>query len=318
MLIVCPDCATSYDIKAASLPPEGRRVRCVRCRTVWQVGPSQANMLLAAAEALAPEARAAELPAGPAAAELAPTFAEGGAQPARETSQSPETAADRHGQAPAADGSKDPGEKSGEPVAVDAPPIAPADPDDGQGVIDVIAEPDAEEANALQDDTETKPRRRRRGAVRSGWRWSMSRLQTGILVLLILDGILVGWRKDVVRVLPQTASFYDLIGLSVNLRGLTFESVTTRSEENEGVPILVVEGNIVNETGKTADVPRLKMAVRNAVKQEIYSWTAAPPRVTLSPGETVTFRVRLSSPPPESRDVLVRFVNRHDIVAATH
>jgi hypothetical protein len=64
-------------------------------------------------------------------------------------------------------------------------------------------------------------------------------------------------------------------------------------------------------------VPRLKLAVRNAAKEEIYSWTAAPPRATLAPGQAVAFRTRLASPPPESRDVLVRFLNRRDIVAET-
>ena len=41
-------------------------------------------------------------------------------------------------------------------------------------------------------------------------RWPLSRLQTGILALALLDTILVGWRSDVVRALPQTASFYSL------------------------------------------------------------------------------------------------------------
>ena len=204
-------------------------------------------------------------------------------------------------------------------VEVEAPPIAPVDLDAGRPPIDMpMADHVAERAGARQEDIETfAARRSRRGARRRQWRWSMSRLQTAILALLIVDSILVGWRKDVVRVLPQTASFYALMGLSVNLRGLVFEGVATSTEEHEGVPILVVEGKIVNDAGSIADVPRLKLAVRNAARQEIYSWTAAPPRATLSPGEAVAFRTRLASPPPDSRDVLVRFVNRRDIVAGT-
>src|SRR5271169_6294669 len=54
MLIVCPNCATSYDVDVASLRPNGRKVRCVRCRTVWQAELSHAARLMAAAEALAP------------------------------------------------------------------------------------------------------------------------------------------------------------------------------------------------------------------------------------------------------------------------
>src|ERR1700729_495893 len=55
MLIVCPSCATSYDVELASLQPNGRQGRCVRCRKVWRAEPSQAEKLLAAADAIAPE-----------------------------------------------------------------------------------------------------------------------------------------------------------------------------------------------------------------------------------------------------------------------
>lgn len=35
MIITCPDCATCYQIKAESLGPKGRRVRCKSCEAVW-------------------------------------------------------------------------------------------------------------------------------------------------------------------------------------------------------------------------------------------------------------------------------------------
>ena len=39
MLIVCPHCTTSYDLKTAALGVEGRSVRCTRCQTVWHAAP---------------------------------------------------------------------------------------------------------------------------------------------------------------------------------------------------------------------------------------------------------------------------------------
>jgi len=38
MIIECPACTTRYDIKA-TLPPEGRTVRCAKCGTVWRATP---------------------------------------------------------------------------------------------------------------------------------------------------------------------------------------------------------------------------------------------------------------------------------------
>jgi hypothetical protein len=117
--------------------------------------------------------------------------------------------------------------------------------------------------------------------------------------------------------MPQTASFYARLGLPVNLRGLAFDNLNTAVEQHEGVPILVVEGGIFNETRRIIDVPRLRFAVRNAARQEIYSWTAVLPRTLLSPGDGVPFRTRLASPPPDAHDVLVRFLNRNDIYAGS-
>lgn len=37
MLIVCPHCASTYDIDRAALQPHGRRMRCAVCRTLWFV-----------------------------------------------------------------------------------------------------------------------------------------------------------------------------------------------------------------------------------------------------------------------------------------
>jgi hypothetical protein len=173
-----------------------------------------------------------------------------------------------------------------------------------------------EEPPALPEDVESVAARRYPSkSRRNKLRWPLSRMQSAILALVIIDAFIVGWRADFVRALPQTASFYAVIGVPVNLRGLKFDDLATTSEQHEGVPILVVEGNVINGAGKIVDVPRLRFAVRNAAREEIYSWTAAPPRALLSPNEAVGFRTRLASPPPDAHDVLVRFVNRIDLLA---
>jgi hypothetical protein len=116
-------------------------------------------------------------------------------------------------------------------------------------------------------------------------------------------------------VLPQTASLYAVIGLPVNLRGLAFENIKTAREMQDGVPMLVVEGDIVGTTGRHTEVPRLRFAVTDAGGKEIYAWTARPTRTLLPPGETLPFRSRLASPPSEANGVSVRFFNRRDAQA---
>jgi predicted Zn finger-like uncharacterized protein len=312
MLIVCPTCATSYDVELASLQPNGRQVRCVRCRAVWHATPRRADKLLAAAEAIGPERQVAQAPAGAFAEEPAlqtadEPLADGGEWPAPD---------ELPAAAPAA--AEMVADDLGAAVEVEAPSIAPVDLDDGQPPIEVEADPAAEQdAEPLEDIETYAARHNKRGFRRPSLHWPLSNLQSAILALIIADAILVGWRNDFVRILPQTASFYSMLGLSVNLRGLALDGATTTTEQHEGVPILVVEGSVVNDTRKIVDVPRLKFVVRNAANEEIYSWTAVPPRATLPPGEAVSFRSRLASPPLDGRDVLVRFVTRHDIIAGT-
>jgi hypothetical protein len=101
----------------------------------------------------------------------------------------------------------------------------------------------------------------------------------------------------------------------VNLRGLLFENVRTTGEVHEGVPVLIVEGTIANVVNRTVEVPRLRFGMRNAAGHEIYAWTTVTGRSILAPGETAAFRSRLASPPPDGRDVIVRFITRRDLIA---
>jgi hypothetical protein len=77
----------------------------------------------------------------------------------------------------------------------------------------------------------------------------------------------------------------------------------------------MVEGTIMSTGSRATEVPRLRFGLRNDAGQEIYSWTALPDRKALGAGETLAFRSRLATPPPEGRDIVVRFFNRRDLVA---
>ncbi len=58
MLIVCPNCATSYNVDERNLRPEGRTVRCTRCRATWVAAPTSATHALALHASTAAEADA--------------------------------------------------------------------------------------------------------------------------------------------------------------------------------------------------------------------------------------------------------------------
>ena len=78
------------------------------------------------------------------------------------------------------------------------------------------------------------------------------------------------WRVDVVRLLPQTAAFYKMVGLEVNLRGLAFKDIKITTETVDGKPVLVIEGVIVGETRKPVELPRLRFSrARRAGRRDL-------------------------------------------------
>lgn len=138
---------------------------------------------------------------------------------------------------------------------------------------------------------------------------------TTILVSVVFGAIMS--RSTVVRAVPDLAGLYTSVGLTVNLRGLEFRHVKTSREMQDGIPVLVIEGEIVNITRQPVELPRLRLAVRGANGRELYSWTTLLHRSVLANGEKISFRSRLASPPAEGRDVSVRFLTRADLTAGT-
>jgi hypothetical protein len=128
---------------------------------------------------------------------------------------------------------------------------------------------------------------------------------------------LLVWRADVVRLMPQTAAFYRMAGLQVNLRGVQFKDIKVTTETVEGKPVLVIEGVIVGQTRKPVDLPRLRFSVRDAQGAEIYAWNALLDQTVLQPGERATFKSRLASPPAEGRSIDIRFFNKRDIASGS-
>jgi predicted Zn finger-like uncharacterized protein len=323
MLIVCPNCATSYGVEMASLRPakgRTRKLRCHHCRWVWQAELSNTDKLLVAAEAVPPVRRAMAAiaqAAADAARSALPRLRRATAVLADEL-EAAEAPPD-HGPSRLA-GSHT--ERAGPELA--RAPVTP--------LVERISAIVARVVGAIRRQSWclSRPlswwRSWRVSWSRSSWRswllsgrqswwlWrpSLSRVQCIILGFALIDAAIIGERADVVWAMPQTASFYAALGLPVNLRGVHFDRLAATAERHAGEPVLIVQGEIRNSTTDSADVPPLRFAIRNEEHQEIYSWTAAPARERLSAGHRLAFRSELTLPPPDTRDVVVRFIDRQN------
>ncbi len=320
MLIVCPECDTSYQVEIISLGESGRSVRCKRCQTVWFAEPPKAVMVLETAAAAdrspstneEPPVRHDEWWSGDDAPESEPQPLAG--HEVGEAATGAEEWGIAAGEVPSevtalADADWSPTERTVIEITTEEAPLVPADdqtdershdeqPNDFEATTDVEAV--ATLGAKLAVAPSPAPKRRRPG------------LALAATILLTVVGALMTGRAQVVRHVPQTAALYKAVGLPVNVRGLDFKDVHISGENEDSVPMLVVEGTLVNEVNRPVEVPRLRFALLNPAGMETYAWTAMPTRTVLGEGETLAFRSRLASPPPDIRDVQVRFVNRRD------
>jgi hypothetical protein len=146
---------------------------------------------------------------------------------------------------------------------------------------------------------------------------SKSRLRSAAPLLavgLALAGAMaaIAAREKIVRFAPATAHLYAAIGLPVNLRGLAFNDLRTRVVEADGRQVLTVEGALVNLTAEKVETSDMRIALRDVESREIYVWTTHAPKAELQPREETSFRLRLASPPPGAREVMVRFAAASD------
>jgi predicted Zn finger-like uncharacterized protein len=292
MHIVCPHCTTSYAINPTTLGAGGRTVRCSRCKETWLARPEDAIELAETAPAAMPSP-----PPGP-------------AQPSQPATDD----------AVAAWAMAREDEAQDTPV-VDSPSISAGWPAEGEGVPQGGGDwPSAARRDA--EDHEELPVTTHRERLARLFRLSFLPripflpavgLPTACAAMGALVLALMIWRSDVVRLLPQTATFYRMVGLEVNLRGLSFKDIKVSNETVDGKPVLVIEGVIVGETKKPVELPRLRFSVRDAQGTEIYAWNAVLEQPVLKPGERAYFKSRLASPPPEGRNIDVRFFNKRDL-----
>jgi predicted Zn finger-like uncharacterized protein len=283
MHIICPHCTTSYAINLATLGAAGRTVRCSRCKEVWLARPEEA------VEAVA----------------QMPAMAEAGQIPSQRDAADEWEAMARQ-------------EMPGETPVVDSPSLAADWRNDNMHTTEADWTTQARHDVHDEADEPERSRLRRLFSLPTLPPIPMLRglnltMACGAMAALVLA--LLVFRNDVVRLLPGTAAFYRLVGLEVNVRGLAFKDLKITNETVDGKPVLVIEGMIIGEGRKPVDLPRLRFAVRDAQGAEIYAWNAVLEQTSLNPGERAWFKSRLASPPPEGRNIDIRFFNKRDLAA---
>ena len=133
----------------------------------------------------------------------------------------------------------------------------------------------------------------------------------GVTASLALGAYL--FRAEIVRLWPESASLYAVLGTPVNALGLEFRNASFEEEASDGVRALVVMGEIVNTSDAAALIPNLRISLRDGKRREIFDWTTDPPVARLDAGATQSFVARLTSPPQNAQDLVIRFAERRPV-----
>lgn len=283
MHIVCPHCTTSYAVDPANFSAAGRRVRCARCQEVWLAVPQELASAMSGydVEEVPPDEFRAR--------DNAPGDWHGNDMP--------------HVESPSISSEWS------------EPPASQTDADQNWTAL-------AQQEAMTETGPAKSSRFRKIGSSvapflkSANWAKALPgvlTLPTACMALGAVVFALLAWRADVVRAMPQTAAFFKMIGMGVNLRGLAFEDLKISTETVNNKTVLLIEGALVDIARRSVEIPRLRFIVRDANGADIYAWNAVLEQPVLNPGERAWFKTRLASPPAEGREIAVRFFHKRDI-----
>lgn len=132
----------------------------------------------------------------------------------------------------------------------------------------------------------------------------------GLFIVAVLAGGVLG-RSMIVTAWPPSARLYEMVGLPVPVpgAGLVLHDVVTERTSQGGVPVLVITGTIANPTQEVKNLPKLRVSLRDARRQEIQSWVFSADTAKLVPGEFVKFGTEFANPSTEAVDLTLTFTN---------
>ena len=148
-----------------------------------------------------------------------------------------------------------------------------------------------------------REKRRRKSKVAAAMSWGVS-----AALFFLVGAATILMRNDIVKVWPQSASAYSIIGLDVNQFGLDFTSTDYRRTFDDTTPILNVSGTVTNVSNSSQQAPEVRVGLRDDTGREVAHILTKIEPGKITPGGEGTFQAILENPPVETYDLELSFV----------
>jgi predicted Zn finger-like uncharacterized protein len=138
----------------------------------------------------------------------------------------------------------------------------------------------------------------RRGVSLLGW-------LAVILVFLVVAGAgAYSSRDKAVARWPILACYYQMVGVPVNTgqENFTFQHINPTREGEKG---LIIDGDVVNVSVCTRQVPKLKVTLLDRTNQPLQSWSFVVSDDRLGPGASIPFHTSIAEPKEDATQIRI-------------
>jgi hypothetical protein len=119
-------------------------------------------------------------------------------------------------------------------------------------------------------------------------------IAAGTAILFLGSALL--FRAPFVEARPSPERVFATAAPRVDSRSLSIQDVAASRIVVGQQPILMVGGEIANNSLRELSVPDVRVVLRDGAAREIFAWTVHPEEATLAPGASVRFKSRVAAP----------------------
>lgn len=301
MILTCPNCDTRFHVAPETFGPGRRKVRCSRCRHIWQQDPLPEPE--PEAPPPPPPPKEEEFPIPPRKLVIEPELMPEAPPPPPPPAPPPipEEAISRVMNVELDDADAPDIDRPPLHPPFDGPDEAPEDDPDA-----VLAQRRERLARAGVHRTAPVPRKKRSFAW-IGW----------LLLFALIGGVIGGGyekRNELIAFYPPLAKLYEMLGIPVDAAdwlGLELHNLKSSTILEDGQTKITVSGDVVNVGKAERAMPAIRVAMRGAGNHELNAYTLTLQQPRIGAGQTLSFDVKLPAPKEEVTDLEVAFASSH-------